>query len=261
VAYRVALAEVYLLDEKFQLAEEAGRQAVGLDSNDKQALVTLGKVLQAQGRSRDALEMYLKATVLDPSDADPIFYSGNVYLEVGKFDDAVAQFQRVLKVNARYPRVHAALGRVYLRQARYQDALKAAFAERDLNPDLAEAYLLSGEAFYQLRQYTNCAAEYQKAVQKRAQGTIVLVQMARCYRLSGATESAQSLLRQAQALESGNPEIYKEQGAIFHQRGMADEAIAAYDTYLRLVPTAPDKADVEARIRRVQAGDMNVEGP
>lgn len=260
IAYRIALAEVYLQDEKFQQAEEFAKQAVGLDPNDKKALIALGRIYHVQGTSRDALENYLKAAVLDPSDADPVFYAGQVYSEVGKFNEAMAQFQRVLKVNQRYPRAHAALGRVYLRQNKYQDALTEANNERGLNPDMAEAYLLAGEAFYQMRQYTNCAAEYQKAVSKKASGALVLVQMARCYRLSGSTESAQSLLRQAQALESGNPEIYKEQGAIFHQRAMADEAIAAYDTYLRLVPNAPDKADIEARIRKVQAGDFSVEG-
>lgn len=260
IAYRVAVAEINMQDERYKQAEEAARQAVSLDPNDKSALVTTGRVLQAQGLSRDALEFFLKAAVLDPSDADPIFYSGQVYIEVGKYGDAMAQFQRVLKVNPRYPRAHAQLGRAYLKVNQPQDALKEANNERDLNPDMAEAYLLAGEAFYTLKQYTNCAAEYQKAVAKRAQGALVLVQMARCYRLSGAFESAQSLLRQAQALESGNPEIYKEQGAIFHSRGMADEAIAAYDTYLRLVPTAADKDEIDARIRKVQSGDFNVEG-
>ncbi len=260
VAYRVALAEVFMQDEKLKPAEDVAKQAVSLDPNDKKALIMLGRIYQVQGVSRDALESYLKAAVLDPSDADPIYYSGQVYLEVGKFNEAMAQFQRVLKVNPRYPRAHSALGRTLLRQAKYQEALTEANNERNLNPDMAEAYLLAGEAFYRMRQYTNCAAEYQKAVAKRATGALVLVQMARCYRLSGAIESAQSLLRQAQALESGNPEIYKEQGAIFHQRALADEAVAAYDTYLRLVPNADDKEEIEARIRKVQAGDFNVEG-
>ena len=260
IAYRVALAEVYMQDEKLKPAEDVAKQAVSLDPNDKKALITLGKIFQSQAISRDALESYLKAAVLDPADADPIYFSGQVYLEVGKFNEAATQFQRVLKVNPRYPRAHASLGRAYLRQSKYQEALAEANNERGLNPDLAEAYLLAGEAFYQMRQYSNCAAEYQKAVSKRATGAYVLVQMARCYRLSGAVESAQSLLRQAQALESGNPEIYKEQGAIFHQRAMADEAIAAYDTYLRLVPNATDKAEIEARIRKVQSGDFSVEG-
>jgi tetratricopeptide (TPR) repeat protein len=205
--------------------------------------------------------MYLKAAVLDPADADPIFYAGHVYIEVGKFADAIAQFQRVLKVNPRYPRAHSSLGRAYLRQNQFQEALNEAKNERDMNPELGEAYLLAGDAFYGLRQYSNCTSEYQKATSKGAKNANVLVKMARCARLSGSSESAQSYLREAQSLESGNPEVYKEQGALFHSKGQADEAIAAYDTYLRLVPSADDKAEIEDRIRKVQSGDLNVEGP
>ena len=84
----------------------------------------------------------------------------------------------------------------------------------------------------------------------------ILVRLARCYRLSGDVDAAQSLLRQALAAESGNPDVYKEQGAIFHTRAMADEAIEAYDKYLRLLPNAADKAEVERLIRRIQSGDM-----
>ncbi len=261
IAYRIALAEIYIQDEKLKQAEEVAKQAVGLDPNDKKALIILGKIFQMEGISRDALESYLKAAVLDPSDADPIFYSGQVYLEVGKFNEALVQFQRVLRVNSRYPRAHASMGRTFLRQSKFADALKEANTERDMNPDMAEANLLAGEAFYQMRQYTNCASEYREALRKKASGALVLVQTARCFRLSGAIDSAQSMLRQAQAVESGNPEIYKEQGAVFHQRAMADEAVAAYDTYLRLVPNAPDKLDIEARIRKAQSGDFSVEGP
>ncbi len=261
IAYRVALAEIFMNDDKLPQAEQAARQAVSLDPNSKDALVTLGRILQGQGQVRDSLEMYLKAAVLDPSDADPIFYAGHVYIEVGKFNDAIAQFQRVLKVNPRYPRAHASLGRAYLRQNQFQEALNEAKNERDLNPELGEAYLLAGEAFYGLRQYSNCTSEYQKATSKGAVNANILVKMARCARLSGSAESAQSLLRRAQSLESGNPEIYKEQGALFHTKGQADEAIAAYDTYLRLVPNADDKPEIEDRIRKVQAGDFNIEGP
>lgn len=261
IAFRVAISEIYLQDEKYKLAEEAARQAVSLDPNNKRALIAVGKVLQLEGLSREALEMYLKAAILDPSDADPIYFSGQVYLDAGKIGDAISQFQRVLKVNPRYPRAHVQLGRAYLKQRQHKEALQEANTEKEMNPDLADAYLLAGEAYYELRQYSNCAAEYQKAVSKHAQGAGVLVRMARCHRLNGSLDSAQSLLRQAQALESGNPEIYKEQGAIFHTRSQADEAIAAYDTYLRLVPNAPDKAEVEAKIRRIQSGDLNVEGP
>jgi tetratricopeptide (TPR) repeat protein len=257
IDFRVTLGEIFMQDERYEQAEEEFRQAIALDPNNKEALVRLGKVMQAENRAPDSLVMFLKAAVLDPSDADPIFQSALVYSDVGKLIDASNQFQRVIRINARYPRAHIHLGEVYLRQGDAKKALEESLEERRINPELAEAYGLAGEAYYALGQYSNCASEYQKAVAKKLQNSDTLIKMARCYRLTGALDSAQSLLRQAQAAESGNANIYKEQGAIFHTKGMGDEAIQAYETYLRLVPNAVDKAQIENEITKIQSGDTS----
>lgn len=261
INYRLAIAEMYLAEEKYGVAEDYARQAVSLDPNHKTALLMVGKLLQMQSLSREALEFYLKAAVLDPNDADPIFFTGNIYLDVGKPSDAISQYQRVLRVNQRYPRANSQMGQALLRLKQYKEALQAANQEKEINPDLPDAYLLAGEANYELKQYTACAVEYQKAVSKKAGSASVLVRMARCHRLNGSLDSAQSLLRQAQSIESGQPDLYKEQGAIFQMRGQGEEAITAYETYLRLVPNATDKAMVENRIRKIQAGDLSGESP
>lgn len=255
---RITMGEIYMQDERFSQAEELFKQALALDPNAKKAMVALGKCYQAESQGSQALETFLKAAVLDPSDADPIYFSGQLYADAGKLPEAARQLERVLKINPRYPKAHSALGRVALRHGDAKKALDEAMQERTLNPDIADAYVIAAEAYFVMHQYSNCAGEYQKAVSKANQGALLYVRMARCYRLSGALESAQSLLRQATSIESGNPEIYKEQGAIFHMKGMADDAISAYDTYVRLAPNAPDRTEVEARIRRVQSGDMDL---
>jgi tetratricopeptide (TPR) repeat protein len=256
IEYRNALGDLCLQDERYAQAEEAFRQVISLDSNSKAALMGLAKSVQAQGRFPEALEIFLKAAVLEPSDAEPIYRSGEVYSEVGKFADAINQFERVIKNNPRYPKAHVALGRSAMRAGNPKRALEEAMQERLVNPEMAEAYLLAAEAYYELKQFGNCAVEYQKAVSKKALGANILIRMARCYRLTGALDSAQSLLRQAQAIESGQPDLYKEQGAIFHLKGMAEEALTAYETYLKLAPGAPDKAEVSGLIKRIQSGDM-----
>jgi tetratricopeptide (TPR) repeat protein len=257
IEYRIALAEIYLQDERYQAAQEVLNQALALDSDNKRALVNLGKALQAQNFRPQALETLLRAAVLDPSDAEPIYLAGMLYADTGKIQEATQQFERVLKINPRYPRAHVALGQMALRQGDSKRALEEAMKERETNPNLGDSFLLAAESYYALKQYSNCAGEYQQASRQQRSASI-MVRMARCYRLAGALDSAQSLLRQAQSLESGNPELYKEQGAIFHMKGMADEAVAAYDTYLKLVPAATDRAEIENRMRKVRTGDLNV---
>ena len=257
IDYRIAIGEIFMKDERFAQAEQVFTQAIALDRNNKLALMNLGKSLAAQNRLPEALESYLKAAVLDPSDAEPIFQSALVYQEVGKVPDAVRQFDRVLKINPRYPRAHASLGKALVRQGDAHHALEQAMEERKLNPDLPESYILAAESYFLLGQYSNCASEYQRASAKSGKTAQILIRMARCYRLSGGLESATSLLRQAQSIESGNPDLYKEQGALFNTLNKPDEALVAYDTYLKLVPTAIDRAEVEARMRKIQSGDMS----
>jgi tetratricopeptide (TPR) repeat protein len=254
---RLALSDIFVQDQRFKDAEGALREVLSLEKDNKKALVGLGKVLQAEGQRSLALESYLKAAVLDPSDADPLYFSGQLYLEDQKFSEAERQYQRVLKINPRYPRGHTQLGNVYLGQGNLQKAIDEAMLERDANPELVDSYTLAAEAQFKLKQYSKCAGEYQQAA-KRNRNSRMFVKMARCYRLSGALDSATSLLNQAQSMESGNPDVYKEQGAIFHLKGMAAEAVKAYDTYLKLEPNAPDRAEIESRIQRVNNGDLTV---
>jgi Flp pilus assembly protein TadD len=62
---------------------------------------------------------------------------------------------------------------------------------------------------------------------------------------------AQSLLNRAVKAEDGNPEIYKEQGALFEAQGSRAEAVVAYKKYLDLSPNAIDRALIDARIRNL----------
>jgi regulator of sirC expression with transglutaminase-like and TPR domain len=72
--------------------------------------------------------------------------------------------------------------------------------------------------------------------------------MARCYRLSGNLDAAVSMINQAGTQESGNPEVWKEQGAIYEMKQENIKAIEAYSQYLVLVPNAVDREQIQMRI-------------
>ena len=258
--YRMALVDLFMQDERWAAAESTLKQVLSIDQNNKPALLKLGKVLQQLGRPNDALEVYLKAAILDPSDAHPIFQMGLLYLQLKKYKDAGAQFTRVLKINPKYPRAHLSLGRTALEFGDTKLAADEAKSEKALNPEMADAYVLAAEVDYKLGQFTNCAGEYQRAIQKQNQDTIVYVRLAQCYRRSGALDSALSILRQAGSRESGNPLIYKELGAVYQTKSMADEAIIAYNRYLTLMPNAPDRQIVETQLNRLATGSYELNG-
>ncbi len=252
--YRLALGKMLLADERYQQAEEIFRQITKLEEKPKEAYVELAKVLKAQGTMGEALDLLLKAAVLDPADAEPLYLAGSIYLEIKKPQEATVQFQRVLTINKMYPLVHYQLGRAAMLMNDPREALSQTDAETRANPNLADAYLLAAEAHTVLQQYSNCVVEYQKAMKLRPQQAYIYVKVAQCYRKKGDVDAASAMLNVAATKETGLAAIYTEQGAIYELKGDVIHAIEAYQMYFQLDPDAPDRKQIEDRISALQRG-------
>jgi tetratricopeptide (TPR) repeat protein len=252
--YRLALGKMLLADERYQQAEEIFRQITRLEEKPKDAYVELSKVLKAQGNMGEALDLLLKAAVLDPADAEPLYMAGIIYLELKKPQEASIQFNRVLTINKLYPLVNYQLGRAALLMNDPKTALSYTDLEKRANPNLADAYLLAAESHTLMQQYSNCATEYQKAIKLRPQQAFIYVKLAQCYRKAGNLDAAAAMLNVAATKESGLADIYKEQGAIYELKGDSIHAIEAYQQYFVLDPDAPDRQQIEERINSLQRG-------
>ena len=107
-----------------------------------------------------------------------------------------------------------------------------------------------------MKQYSLCAEEYQRAIKLRPQGASIYVKVARCYRLAGNVDVAMSMLNHAATQESGNADIYKEQGQIYEMKGDLQRAVESYNQYFVLDPGAPDKELILNRIQALQRGGV-----
>lgn len=252
--FRIGLAELYRESERYKIAKDLFEQIIEADNRNKKAYLGLGESLQVQGLYDKAMNAYLSAAILDPSDAEGVFRAGLVYLEKDKYQDAVTQFQRALKINPLFPRLNYYMGKAYFQSGEYNMALQAAMAERKVNPNLADSFLLAAEVYSTTKQYAKCADEYQAAIKLRSQGAELYVKMAKCYRLGGSVDIAQSMLEIASNQESGLPDIYKEQGTIYETKGDIASAVAAYNKYLALSPNAPDQKEIESQILKLSSG-------
>lgn len=248
IQYRMALAELLLSQERASSAQPIFQQILQAEPKNKKALIGLGQAFQAQGLFDKALKNFLTASIYDPSDAEGLMRAGILYLESQKYSNAISQFKRAQSVNPLYPRINYYMGRAYYNAGEFESALQAALAERKINPNIADSYILAAEVYSASRQFQKCAAEYQQAIKLRPQGADLYVRIAKCYRQSGSAEIAESMLSIAAGQESGNPDIYKEQGAIFEVKGDARAAMESYNKYLTLSPNAPDKREIENRI-------------
>lgn len=139
-----------------------------------------------------------------------------------------------------------------------EEALQMAEQERLMNPEIPEPYLLAGQAYFNRKQYRLCTEEYQKVLSKGLRTADVNIKLARCYRLSGNFESALTMLTEAEKLESGNPDLYKELGALFADKGYYIKSIEWYRKYLQLSPNAKDKKQIERTMKKLdKLGDAD----
>ncbi|MBY0383890.1 tetratricopeptide repeat protein, partial [bacterium] len=243
---------IYIDSKNWNVARSILENILAVKKEDKAAIMSLAFVYQQEGYVNRALEMYLMAASFDPLDPTPLFHAGELYMSAGSYKSAISQFERVIKINKNFPRVYSQMGRAALENKDYERAIELAKIEKEMNPSLAEPYILTAEAYYKQEQYQECASEYQKAIMRRSQGTDIFIQMARCYRLAGALDPAIQMLDKAAQLESGNANIYKELGAVYHVQGQLQQAYSAYERYLHLAPNANDRASIERVMKELQ---------
>jgi len=116
---------------------------------------------------------------------------------------------------------------------------------------------LAGESYEKLKEFLNGAAEYQKAIELTPQNLSLYVKTARCYRQAGYLDLAVNILKKASGDEkdgtgsSGDPQLYKELGMVYDMRGAYQEATTSYCNYLNLMPSAPDRKDIENRMKEL----------
>lgn len=248
IEYRLALAELQLAVERYSEAQQTLVQILNIDSKNKKALVLLGRVYRNQLELQKALGAFLRASIIDPADVTPQFETGLLYLMVKKPQQAIQQFKNVITLNERYPLAHYYLGKALIEVGSYKPALEQAEKERMYNPNMSEPYELMAETHMRLREFNACAKAYQEAISRQPSGVDKYIKAAKCYRLANNLTIAEQMLNEASRRESGNSEIYKEQGAIYEMKGEAEDAIYAYKQYLLLDPGANDRAGIERRI-------------
>jgi tetratricopeptide (TPR) repeat protein len=86
-------------------------------------LLSLGTVLQQQGRYEEALKTFDKAVQLKPDDAELWRNLGNVLVDLGRRDEAILALQHALRINPRHWSAAYKSGYVLYELDRFEEAL------------------------------------------------------------------------------------------------------------------------------------------
>jgi len=256
--YRLALAELYRENEKYNEASLIYEEIVAIEPKNKKYNFGLAETYRVLNKPLQAQQYYNSTALLDPSDVESMVANAKLLLETAagnevkpKIEQALSKLVLAKKINPDFPKVSYLMAKCYLELHDYQNALDLIKEEKSRNPYIAESYVLAAEIFYRKSQFKECAAEYSAAIKLRPGIAELYVKSAICYRLSDAIDIAEDMLAVALQKESGYAEIYREQGYIFEKKNNKPSAVLSLERYLKLSPNAADRKIVEAKIQEL----------
>ena len=260
IKFRMELVRYLFQSERYGQVKQELKYIFNMDPKYEVAHFYLGRSLMKEGNLSVAYESFLQSAVLNPSDPKATFYIGKLRLKEKKYDNAKKYFKQVLGLNAFYPKAHFYLGQIAFIKKDYDEAIQQAQLEVQSHPRFLPSYLLAGRSYEKKQNFLKCSAEYQKAIELSPKDSSLYVKSARCYRKSGYLDLAQKILKKASdgggdgsssGLKSGDPLLYKELGVVYELKGVYNEAIRSYCNYLKLLPGARDRKNIEQKMKKI----------
>jgi len=97
IAAYIALADIYVNTNKGNEALEAAEEALGIDPDSQEALITRSRGFALLRNYTDAIDDISFAIRLHPNNISAYIWRGNFYIDAGKPQEAIQDFEFVLK--------------------------------------------------------------------------------------------------------------------------------------------------------------------
>jgi len=213
----------------------------------------IAQVHTATGNLDDALTGYTAAIEMDPNYSEYYNERGIVYLQMGRLDEAEADLLEAIELSPPYTEVWTNLGQVYRKQGRFEDAFRCFDRALDLKPDEPDCLVLRAQMHERLGRPEAALDDYDASLALSPEQPLVLANRAVLHYEGGRLELALKDLDVAVGLEPDNPGLYRNRAVALEDLGHPDRAVADLERYLKLLPQAPDRSDVQQRLSRLVA--------
>ncbi|HXX19977.1 MAG TPA: tetratricopeptide repeat protein [Candidatus Acidoferrum sp.] len=193
------LGTVYSSTGKYAEAISELKRALSLQPTSDDAYRRLGTAYLASGDGAHAIEAFQKAAELNPyfwMNQDAL---GSAYFRLGDYSRALQAFQQVTVLEPDIDAGYENIGNVYLQQGKYQECVPYLQKALQIEPNYATDSNL-GTAYFFLKQYSNSADMFEKAVALNPNDTVTRVNLADAYRGAGNQDAARAAYQQAISL-------------------------------------------------------------
>jgi tetratricopeptide (TPR) repeat protein len=134
-----ALADIYLLAQDLDKAEEQLREAIRIRNNDPQLLHDLGYILKRRKNYPEALSLHFLALEFSPNKFEQYSEIGDTFMALGEPENAILYLRKASQLDPFNPLVCYNLGRAYFELGRYEQSEAASKAALQHDPEMEHA--------------------------------------------------------------------------------------------------------------------------
>jgi len=221
-------------------AELAFAQAIKLDHTYAEAHCNRGAVLDALGRTDEALNSYSLALQYQPDLHLALFNMGNTYRSLNKLEQASACYQRAVELKPDLVPAHLCLGEIAREQKKFDQA--ASHYELVLSGDRSSLDALQGlaETYQAEERFDDAIDAYRKVLESRPDRAAVWNLLGTVYHSLERLEEAEHCYRQALTIMPDQPIILNNLGVVLNAKGRLDGSVVVLR---HLIEIKPDYAE------------------
>jgi len=237
-AFPNTLGEVLAAAGRRREALVCYRQALQLDGRFVAAWVNLGLLHQAEGRLEEAADAYARALEVDPGCAEALNNLGNTLRSQGRDEEATACYREALRRRPASPEAAVNMAALCLRQRREQEAEAWARRALEVRPGLTEALSNLAMALLDQQRYPEAEQHARQAVAQAPAMAHLHSNLASVLLHQKRWEEAERECRRALELQPGHPEASLNLGVILQATDRLEEAAAQLHDVLEADPAS-----------------------
>jgi len=240
----VARAEAAMERKDYAAAQQALEEAVQHEPSNYRAWFDLGFVLNALGRTPEAITAYRKSVAAQPGTFESNLNLGLLLARSGdpeaeKYLRAATGLKPAARPEEGLARAWLSLGHV-LEKSDPRAALEAFHRAAELQPKDAEPHLSAGMVAERLSDTAAAEREYQAASERAPQSREALAGLSNVYMKTGRYPQAESALRRYLAAEPQNAPAHIQLGRVLAAQDKLEEALPELEAGLKLDPNDAD---------------------
>ncbi|MGA8043109.1 MAG: tetratricopeptide repeat protein [Terracidiphilus sp.] len=253
----IGMSLVALASRQHAAAVTMARAAVASAPQIGLTWVTMGQVLQAEGRIGEAEIAYEKAIRMDGMDVLARMGLGELRIAMGRPEDALEHYDLALRRQPAMVAAQMGMGHALTCMGRNEEALARYQQVLDLAPTMAECEFAIAFVRVRIGQTAEAETHYRRAIQLRPDFAAAWMNLGCLLREQGKSLHAEAALARAVALRAGNVEGWLNLALLMREQRRSDEA----ERYLsRAFALEPENVNVLLAWCQFRAAEQDLAG-